>query len=57
MLAWAEARGRRDQLTGDPQRRWPDADCVVTDTWVSMGQQDEERRHKQLLGPYRVDEH
>ena len=32
------------------------ADCVVTDTWVSMGQQDEASRRKQLLGPYAVDE-
>ena len=27
------------------------ADCVVTDTWVSMGQTEAPRR-KQLLGPY-----
>jgi ornithine carbamoyltransferase len=32
------------------------ADCVVTDTWVSMGQQSEATRRKQLLGPYAVDE-
>ena len=31
------------------------ADCVVTDTWLSMGQKDAERRRK-LLAPYRVDE-
>jgi ornithine carbamoyltransferase len=31
------------------------ADCVVTDTWVSMGQSDAIRR-KQLLGPYAVDQ-
>ena len=31
------------------------ADCVVTDTWVSMGQKDAARR-RDLLTPYRVDE-
>jgi len=30
------------------------ADCVVTDTWVSMGHTDAPRR-KQMLGPYAVD--
>jgi len=30
-------------------------DCVVTDTWVSMGQKDAERR-KALLQPYQVDD-
>jgi ornithine carbamoyltransferase len=29
---------------------------VVTDTWVSMGQQLEASRRNQLLGPYAVDE-
>jgi ornithine carbamoyltransferase len=29
------------------------ADCVVTDTWVSMGDKDGENRHN-LLRPYQV---
>lgn len=31
------------------------ADCVVTDTWVSMGNEDVMRRHE-LLKPYQVDQ-
>jgi len=31
------------------------ADCVVTDTWMSMGDKDAEHRHN-LLQPYQVDE-
>ena len=31
------------------------ADCVVTDTWVSMGDKDAPSRHN-LLRPYQVDE-
>ena len=42
-------------VTDDPQEAVSKADCVVTDTWVSMGQTDETYR-KQLLSPYSVDE-
>jgi ornithine carbamoyltransferase len=41
-------------ITDDAAVAAKGADCVVTDTWVSMGQADESRR-KQLLGPYAVD--
>ena len=44
------------ELTDDPGEAVRGADCVVTDTWVSMGQQDDAPRRKQLLGPYAVDE-
>ena len=37
----------------DPEEAARDADCIVTDTWVSMGDQEGERRHN-LLKPYQV---
>ncbi|WP_341989108.1 ornithine carbamoyltransferase [Azorhizobium sp. AG788] len=37
----------------DPEEAVEDADCVVTDTWVSMGDKEAERRHN-LLKPYQV---
>ena len=37
----------------DPEEAVAGADCVVTDTWVSMGDEDGERRHN-LLKPYQV---
>ena len=43
------------ELTDDAGDAVKGADCVVTDTWVSMGQTDETRR-KQLLAPYAVDD-
>ena len=44
------------ELTDDADAAVAGADCVVTDTWVSMGQeQDDTRRRKQLLAPYAVD--
>ena len=50
----ARASGAVVEITDDPSAAVFDADCVVTDTWVSMGQQDEGYR-KQLLAPYAVD--
>ena len=40
-------------ITDDPLEAACNADCIVTDTWVSMGQTDEGYR-KQVLAPYAV---
>jgi ornithine carbamoyltransferase len=50
----ARAAGAQVEVLDDPGTAVAGADCVVTDTWVSMGQTDEGYR-KQLLGPYSVD--
>ncbi len=55
VLDWAKAEGADIELTDDAAAAVAGADCVVTDTWVSMGQQDDARRRKQLLAPYAVD--
>jgi ornithine carbamoyltransferase len=52
---WARGEGAVIVETEDPRVAVAGADCVVTDTWVSMGMQPGERRHN-LLQPYRVDE-
>jgi len=41
-------------LTSDPVEAVTDADCVVTDVWVSMNDRDADERRR-LLAPYRVD--
>jgi ornithine carbamoyltransferase len=56
VLEWAKREGADIYLTDDPNEAVDGADCVVTDTWISMGQQNEAIRRKQLLGPYAVDE-
>jgi len=43
------------RLTRDPEEAVAGADCVVTDTWVSMGDKDAANRHN-VLKPYQVDE-
>ncbi len=55
LLAWAKREGGDVVLTDDAVAAVAGADCVVTDTWVSMGQTDAPKR-KQLLGPYAVDD-
>jgi ornithine carbamoyltransferase len=51
--AWAEAAGAEVRFGDDPDKAVKDADCVVTDTWVSMGDEDTTKRHN-LLKAYQV---
>ena len=50
---WVKRSGAAIAIGGDPERSVQDADCVVTDTWVSMGDKDDRRRHN-LLRRYQV---
>ncbi|WP_075216563.1 ornithine carbamoyltransferase [Mongoliimonas terrestris] len=54
-VAWARANGATVEVTTDPFAAVDGADAVVTDTWVSMGDADGERRHN-LLKPYQVND-
>jgi ornithine carbamoyltransferase len=51
---WADTSGADIAIGTDPDAAVTDADCVVTDTWVSMGDKDPAGRNR-LLRPYRVD--
>ena len=53
-LDWARNEKGAISLSNDPAKAAHKADCVVTDTWVSMGQTDAARR-KKVLAPYAVD--
>jgi ornithine carbamoyltransferase len=55
LLDWAQREGGHVKLTTEPGEAVIGADCVVTDTWISMGDEAKGRRHN-LLAPYRVDE-
>ncbi len=54
-IEWARAQGGDIVLTDDPFAAVAGAQCVVTDTWVSMSDNPNESRHN-LLAPYRVTE-
>ena len=55
LIDWAEQEGGRVSLTSEPREAVKGADCVVTDTWISMGAKASVNRHN-MLAPYRVDE-
>ncbi len=69
LLSWAKKEGARITVTTRPEEAVKGAHCIVTDTWVSMGDDvdtmnepaaarakpSRERRHN-LLAPFRVDE-
>jgi len=52
---WIKLNDAPVQLDTDPEKMVRDADCVVTDTWVSMGDKDGENRHN-LLRRYQVNQ-
>jgi len=52
-VAYAKERGAHIVVSDDPISAVKDADCVVTDTWVSMGDEAASRRLK-ILEPFRV---
>ena len=53
-LHWAAGLGADISVTADPRAAAEGADLIAADTWVSMGDDQAERRHN-LLAPYRVD--
>jgi ornithine carbamoyltransferase len=53
LIAWAKDNGARLRVSSDPFEAVADADAVVSDCWVSMGDADEVHRHN-LLAPFQV---
>ena len=50
---WIKTSGADIRLGHDPFDAAKNADCLVTDTWVSMGDRDAKQRHN-MLRPYQV---
>ena len=53
LLDWARRNGARIVTTTDPAEAVRGADAVISDCWVSMGDEDATNRHN-LLAPYQV---
>jgi ornithine carbamoyltransferase len=52
-LNWAKTHNANVDVMSSPEKAVDGADCVVTDAWVSMHDEDIENRHN-LLRPYQV---
>jgi ornithine carbamoyltransferase len=55
LMDWVKSSGATIRVGTDPEEAVKGADCVVTDTWVSMGDRNGARRHN-LLKRYQVNE-
>jgi ornithine carbamoyltransferase len=53
VMEWARGKSAKVVETADPQAAASGSDCIITDAWVSMHDQDGERRHN-ILAPYQV---
>ncbi|MEY3017610.1 MAG: ornithine carbamoyltransferase, partial [Pseudomonadota bacterium] len=50
------ANAGRIQMTNDPRTAVQGADLVVTDTWASMGQEDEKKEREAAFAGYQVND-
>ncbi len=53
LMDWIKSSGAAIKWTDDPESAVKGADCVITDTWVSMGDRDGKHRHN-VLKRYQV---
>ena len=56
MIDWAGKGGGDIDIFDNANEAVDGAACVVTDTWVSMGDDGEQDQRLELLGPYQVDD-
>ena len=54
LVDWIKSSGADIRLGHDPEEAVQGADCVVTDTWVSMGDRDVDGHRHNLLTRYQV---
>lgn len=54
LLDWVKSSGAAIEIGDDPEKAVAGADCVVTDTWVSMGDEQTKANRHNLLKRYQV---
>jgi len=56
IVDWAKAHGAKLNITRDPREAVRGVDCIISDCWVSMGDEDEARKRHNLLARYQVND-
>ncbi len=54
IVKWAKKNKANILVTKDPKEAAHKADCIITDKWISMGDQKNKKRKKKLLKSYQV---
>ena len=55
LVTWAHESGGLINIYDEAEEAAKNADCIVSDTWVSMGDDDEYTQRQELLASYQVD--
>jgi ornithine carbamoyltransferase len=55
IVKWAKSKKAQILITKNPKKAAEDADAIMTDKWISMGDVVNKKKKKKLLRPYRVD--
>ena len=53
-MKWAKKKKAKILITKDPEQAINEADCVMTDKWISMGDKVNKKKKRKLLKPYQV---
>ena len=54
IIKWAKSKKAKIIITNDPTEAVNSADCVMTDKWISMGDEVNKKKKKKLLKNYQV---
>ena len=54
IVEWAKRKNAKILITKDPKEAINLVDCVMTDKWISMGDEINKKKKKKLLKPYQV---
>ena len=54
IVKWAKSKKAKILITKNPKEAVNQADCVMTDKWISMGDKLNKKKKKKLLRPYQV---
>ena len=54
IIKWAKSKKAKILITKNPKEAVSESDCVMTDKWISMGDEVNKKKKKKLLKPYQV---